>query len=521
MKLLKKLELVDWSSPRFATLTIATAYLLSRVFGLVRDRLLAGHFGVGIQTDAYTAAFRIPEFIFNIIAAGSLAVSFIPVYLAVQKRSGKEHAEQLYSTLWNLVIMIALAGSIVAFILTPWLVEHLIAPGFDRSSQELVARLSRIMLATPLLFVLSSLVGAYLQAKKRFIVDSLSGVFYNVGIIIGILFFARLFDNPIYGVAWGVVFGTFIQFLIPTSLTMLLGWRYQAGALKFWDPDVIRVLKITLPRILSTATDQVTLVVQNSLGSFLATGSIASYYFANNLKNVPLGMIGASMSIATFPSLIQAALESKQVMKKVFRRNLEIATIVITVVLSMMLTSVDSLVALIYGLDSQLISRLFVYLIPAVFAYSLLLLVSRAFYALEDTKTPFIVALAVMLLNIVLSFVLSGRLEVAGLALAISISGVAQLGILLWLLSHKINLDPRDIWTSIVVNGIYLFGILLIPSSFEFGQGLIAELIGLTVNSGVVLIGYLIYAKIVRIEPVNQGLDWGWNKLKNRYGGKN
>ncbi|MCA9349847.1 murein biosynthesis integral membrane protein MurJ [Candidatus Saccharibacteria bacterium] len=514
MNIYSKLRSIDWSSPRFATLIIAIAYLLSRVFGLVRDRLLASHFGIGIQTDAYTAAFRIPEFIFNLIAAGSLAVSFIPVYLAIQKRSSKAKAEDLYNTLWNFVIIVALIGSAIAFVLTPWLVRYLIAPGFEPATQELVSHLSRIMLATPVLFVLSSLIGAYLQAKRRFIIDSLSGVFYNFGIIVGIVFFTKLFDNPIYGVAWGVVLGTCIQFVIPTLLTVSLGWRYDPGALKFWDKDVLRVVKITVPRILATATDQVILVVQNGLGSYLATGSIASYYFANNLKNVPLGMVGASMSVATFPGLIQAALKGQRVMKRVFERNFEIAIVIVSVVLSLMAVSANSLVILIYGLDTKIIANLFLLLIPGVFAYSLLLLIARAFYALEDTKTPFFVAFGVMIFNIIASVILSRTFDVEGLAIAVSLSGGLQFIILALLLGRRLKLDLIRLGKSILVNGFFILMIwLMMSEQFDFGEGFIATTLAVGLRSCLVLSIYLGYARLMRIRIVNNWVDRWWAKL--------
>ncbi|HUC21036.1 MAG TPA: lipid II flippase MurJ, partial [Candidatus Polarisedimenticolaceae bacterium] len=191
-----------------AALIIGLSYLASRLLGLLRDRLLVAHFGVGPETDAYTAAFRLPELLFTLLVSGAFAVAFIPVFAEHLSRDDRKAAWEMSSVLLNFLLIFTAIAGVIAFIFADPL-TRLLAPGFNEYQHTLTVNLTRIMLITPMLFAVSSLLGSIAQAFGRFVIFALASVFYNLGIIFGIVFLSP--TDSIYGVAWGVVIGAFLQ----------------------------------------------------------------------------------------------------------------------------------------------------------------------------------------------------------------------------------------------------------------------------------------------------------------------
>lgn len=153
-------------------------------------------------------------------------------------------------------------------------------------------------MVTPIFFVISSVFGAIQQSFNRFLIYAMASLFYNVGIIVGILFFSGFFKTePIYGVAFGVVFGTALQALLQIIGVFGLGFKYKTS-FKWRNPGVIRIIKLMIPRSIDLTVDQINWIIQSAISSGLASGSLSSYYYANNLKNVPVGLFGAAMSTA-------------------------------------------------------------------------------------------------------------------------------------------------------------------------------------------------------------------------------
>lgn len=280
-----------------AAVLISLSYFLSRLLGLFRDRLLATNFGVSAQTDAYTAAFRIPDFLFTLIVSGAFAVSFIPVFIGYLEKKKQEEAWEVANSILNILLVLVGLASILAFVFAQPLVK-ILAPGFDSYRYELTVNVTRILMVTPIFFVISSVFGAIQQSFNRFLIYAMASLFYNVGIIVGILFFSGFFKTePIYGVAFGVVFGTALQALLQIIGVFGLGFKYKTS-FKWRNPGVIRIIKLMIPRSIDLTVDQINWIIQSAISSGLASGSLSSYYYANNLKNVPVGLFGAAMSTA-------------------------------------------------------------------------------------------------------------------------------------------------------------------------------------------------------------------------------
>ncbi len=421
-----------------AAFLISLSYFLSRILGLVRDRLLASNFGIGAQTDAYTAAFRIPDLLFTILVSGAFAVAFIPVFVGFLERDKEEEGWWVASKMLNLIGFATLGFGVLAFIFAGPLVT-IIAPGFDQYRHDLTVNLTRIMLITPFLFGISSVFGAIQQSFNRFVLFALSSVFYNLGIIFGILVIAKYMPNPIYGVAWGVVAGTVVQAIVQWFGVFGLGFKYSFD-FNFRDASVFRIIKLMIPRSLDLAIDQFNWIIETAIGSSLIAGSLTSYYYANNLKNVPLGIFGGAIATAAFPSLIRAAnSKDKSKLPAAIVKNSRLILFLVVPSAAIAIILRGYIVRLLFGFGDQVTADALGWLAGSIVAQSLFFLIARVFYALEDTVTPLLTSLSSIVVNVIFSIILSQKYGVSGLAMALSIAGVYELIILLVLLRKKIG----------------------------------------------------------------------------------
>lgn len=421
-----------------AALLISLSYLTSRLLGLVRDRLLASNFGLSAQTDAYSAAFRIPDLLFTLLVSGAFAVSFIPVFVGYIERKKIDEAWEVASIVLNLIIILTIILGLATFIWTEPLVR-IIAPGFDPERFHLTVNLTRIMLVTPLLFGISSVLGAIQQSFQRFILFALASVFYNVGIIIGIVFFEQFFQAPIYGVAYGVVAGTALQAIMQFIGIIGLGFRYHLSV-KLWHPAVMRIFKLMVPRSLDLGLEQINTIVVTAIGSQLAAGSLTSYYYANNLKNVPLGLFGGAISTAVFPSLIRAAKsKNKSRLPSQIVQTIRFVLFFVLPSAAIAIIMRGYIVRLLLGFGDQTTADVLGWLAAVIVSQSVFFIVARIFYALEDTKTPLYTSLATFGFNIILCYILSAEYGVLGLAMSLSTVTTLELIILLLLLRRKIG----------------------------------------------------------------------------------
>ncbi len=421
-----------------AAFLISLSYLLSRLLGLVRDRLLASNFGIGPATDAYTAAFRIPDLLFTLLVSGAFAVAFIPVFVGYLEKDKEKEAWEVANILLNGIILVTTVFGIVAWIFAVPLVT-LIAPGFDDAQLQLTANLTRIMLATPLLFGLANIFGAIQQSYNRFVVFALASVFYNVGIIVGILFLSDLTTPAIYGVAWGVVAGTALQALMQFGGVLALGFRYSFN-LRFSHPAIRKIVGLMIPRSLDLGIDQFHVIIETAIGSHLAAGSLTSYYYANNLRNVPMGLFGGAIATAAFPRLIRAA-KSKDGSRlpSAIVRNIGLVIFLTVPAAAIAIVMRGYIVRLLFGFGDQVTADALGWLALSIVSQSVFFLIARVFYSLEDTKTPLFASLASIVLNIGLSIVLSKVFGVSGLAMALSITTTVELIVLMLLLRRKIG----------------------------------------------------------------------------------
>jgi len=424
-----------------SALVISGATLLSRIVGLLRDRVLANQFGAGNILDAYYAAFKIPDLIYNLLVVGALSAGFIPVFtkLFFQKDDGGKEAWDLTNNIINIMAILMLALGIIGVVFTPFLAP-LIAPGFTLENREITVSLMRIMFFSPLLFGVSMIFGGVLQSLRRFFLFSVAPLFYNLGIILGAIYLTKYFG--INGLALGVVLGAFLHMIIQYYGAYQAGFRFK----KIFNPkdkETITIGKLMIPRTAGLAIAQIDLLVITFLASFLPVGSLAIYTLANNLQAVPIGLIGIPFALAVFPVLSKLAAQDN--MDGFTKQYLSSAKQIIFLVFPLViiyLTLNLQIVRLVLGSGSftwqntLLTSKTLAYFSLGMLAQSLTPLLARAFYSLSNTKTPFYVALVAEIVTITSAIFLMHRYGVYGLAGATAIGSTLNV-LLLFIFLHK------------------------------------------------------------------------------------
>ncbi|MFC1618055.1 murein biosynthesis integral membrane protein MurJ [Patescibacteria group bacterium] len=433
---------------------IGVASLVSRLLGIYRDRLLSGAFGAGAELDAYFAAFRIPDTIFNLVVVGALSSAFIPIFTEYLSKKDTKAAFALTSNLLNILLLGLAIISGIIFLLAPWIVP-IIGPDMDAATRELTLNLTRIMLLTPIFFAISNIASGVLNSFKKFFVYSLAPIMYNLGIIGGIVFLAP--EWSVYGVAIGVVVGSIMHMAIQIPSVIKLGFRYNFS-FRWKDSGMRRVFKLMAPRTLGLAVYQINLFVSTIIANTVAIGSIAIYNYANNLQSLPYSVIGISLSTAVFPILAAAssAEERGEFVSTLSRTIRQILFLVIPVSILMLLLRAQ-IVRVILGTgkfdweDTILTASMLGYFVLSLFAQSLIPLLAKAFYAIQNTVIPVTVSVISMGINIVLAFWLAQSMGVAGIALAFSIASFINMIALLIILHVKLGgLEDRKVINSVL-----------------------------------------------------------------------
>ena len=392
-----------------AALLLGCFTLLSQILALFRDRSIAFFIGPSSALDAYYAAFRVPDLIF--ICVASLASITVLIPFIVARMDGekvtdlaRKYLNDVFTVFFCLMIFVAL----LAFFLMPYFV-HFIAPGFTPEYQTKVILLSRIMLLSPIFMGLSNLFGTVTQLFHKFFIYSLSPIFYNFGIIFGVVFLYPIFG--IYGLAAGVALGALMHFGVQAFASNSCGFMPKFSCLINFK-DIKNVALTSLPRTLGMAFNNIALICIIALASFLKSGSISIFNFAFNLQSVPLNIIGISYAVAAFPTLAKSFSGGK---KDEFKKHLKGAARAIVFwslpVIFLFIVLRAQIVRVILGSgsfswdDTRLVAACLAIFSLSVLAQGMITLLSRSYYAIGNTKRPLIVNFSCSVLIIILSYV--------------------------------------------------------------------------------------------------------------------
>ncbi len=440
------LRLSDTVTPTIGTAAfiISSAGIASRLLGFLRDRLLAGSFGAGDTLDAYYAAFRIPDTLYNLLVMGALSAAFVPVFTEFLSKKKRSEAFDLAAGVMEWMVLLLGAVSVLAALFASSIVPVL-APGFSDEKRELAIALTRIMLLSPIFLGISAVFGGMLLSFRKFLFYSLAPILYNVGIITGIVFFVPTWGMS--GLAWGVVLGAALHMAVQAPTIAKAGFfpRLFRRRLRF-DAPIRRVVTLMIPRTLGVAANQLSLFLMTVFASWLASGSLAIFTLASNIQAIPIGLFAVSFSLAAFPTLSSTASEKRdgEFFETLSRTTRRILFFVLPVsVLFIVFRAQVVRVVLGSGRfdweDTIATFGVLAWLSLSLFAQGLVPLFARAFYALQDTKTPFYFALLGESVFVATAWALLPRYGVDAIAIAFSLGTVVNAFFLLLSLRKKVE----------------------------------------------------------------------------------
>lgn len=398
--------------------------ILSRLLGLLRDRLLTSNFETSIL-DAYFSAFRIPDFLYNILILGTLSSAFIPLFSKLIHRKDKQQeAQSLVDDVLLIVGVVMGVISVIMVVFAPYLVK-LVAISYEGQKFTDTVTLTRIMAISPFIFSISSVLSSVLNAYKKFIIVALAPIVYNIGIIIGIIYFYPIWGVP--GLGYGVVLGAILHLLIQIPSVLKLNISLKVDT-KLYIKNLKRLWDLYWPRLLVIDTAMLSLFIGTIIAS-TRPDAVTYFTLAFNLNALPLGVIAISFATAIFPYLTEAyAKKDEKAFRDYVIGGISKNLLLLIPIMMLMLNFRAQIVRIVYGgggftwAATETTFETFTILALSIPFQGLIPLLSRTLFARHDTKTPMIVGIISMLINIVLAIILSHYWGVLGVAAAFSIT---------------------------------------------------------------------------------------------------
>ncbi len=392
-----------------AALLLGLFTFVSQILGLVRDRFLATYLGAGQSLDLYYAAFKIPDFLYVSVATLAAITVLLP-YLSEKygagDKAGHDNAKKFLDQVFTALLIFLVGLSIILFILMPWLAK-LVAPGFDAVALKTLTGLSRIMLIQPIIIGISNMLGSVTQMFKKFFVSALSPVFYNLGIILGIVFLYPLFG--VTGLAYGVIFGAILHLAIQIPVLIQSGFVPRLTK-NISFSEIKSIVLTSIPRTIGLSMSAFTALILTSIASMLGTGSISIFNLTNNMLNVPIGIVGISYSVASFPTLVKFWNGNNRIefAKHILdaTRKIIFWSVPITVLFVVLRAQIVRVILGSHSFswaDTRLAAASLALFVIGLVAQSLVHLFVRGYYAAGNTKKPLIMNFAGEILTIILA----------------------------------------------------------------------------------------------------------------------
>jgi putative peptidoglycan lipid II flippase len=509
---------------------VGGATLLSRIFGFLRDMIVAQLFGAGMATDAFFVAFRIPNLLRRLVGEGSLTVSFIPVYSEYLHRKTKEESDGLVQVTFSVLSIFLIMLSLLGVLLSPWIVKAM-AYGFTQEPEKfrLTVFLTRVMF--PYIFFIGLVAWAMgvLNSHKHFTGPALAPVFLNLSIIACALGLYRLLAEPVWALAFGVLLGGGIQLLFQVPFLRRMGivlkFRFDLS-----HPGVRRIGALMAPSVLGLAVTQLNVIVNTFLASYLPEGSVSYLYYADRLLEFPMGIFAIAIATAVLPPLCeQAAKGRREEVKETLSFALRLTFFVILPAMVGLIALRTPILNVLFqrgaftAFSTEMTSQALLCYALGLAAFAGVRIIVPVFYSLQDTRTPVLVAFAALVANAGLGVLLMFPLKHAGLALATSLAAGLNFSLLVIFLHRKIGpLGARRTLRSLGKNlaasllmGLSAYTICL-PGEWTT-SGFTLEKIGLLASAlfgGISVYGLASY--LLRSEEIKAVV----NLIRDRWGGK-
>lgn len=430
-----------------ATLVMASATFLSRIAGLVRDVVVARFFGAGFVSDAFFMAFTIPNLLRRFFGEGALTAAFVPIYTEISSKHGEAEAQRLANrcvTLLSMVMIVVVAAGIV---LSPWIVRG-VGFGFGgiAGKLELTTSLTQIMFPYVGLVSLLALLTGILNVRGHFFLPSLSPLLLNVGMILGTLLLGSYFNQPVYGLAAGVLIGGVAQLLLQYPVLLRYRVRLRPDFRFAGDAALRRIACLMLPGLAGVAIYQINVIVTRLLASFLPQGSVSYLYYGQRLFEFPQGIFIVSLAQAVLPMMSRHAADGDDV---AFRDSLQFAFSLMVVFTLPAIFGLIICARPVYSLffmggefdlkALEATSMTLIYYAPGLLFVGLSRVAAQTFFALKDTRTPVLVSFWTLVINALLGYLLMGPLRHLGLALALSLASGFNALLLIILLRRRLG----------------------------------------------------------------------------------
>ncbi len=499
-----------------AGLVVTAAFLASRLLGWVRLVVIGNVFGADQDLAAYFTAFRIPDLIYQLVAAGAVASALIPVLSALLSAGTPSRAWRVASTVGNLILVALLVLAVTVLIWAPVLVPWMF-PGQDAHATELTVQLTRIMVLAPIFLALGAVASAILNTQGHFGVAAMAPVVFNVAIIA-----CALVLGPVMGIvslAIGTVVGAFLHFAIQVPLTRRL-FRYHAR-IDLRDEAARKAIWLMIPRAIGLGITQVTFLVNTSLATTLGPTAVVAYTVAFTILQIPLGLVGFPLGIVLLPSLSRAMAEGRmadfgQLIERSIRLVVWLTLVMSTVGIVLAVPTVNLLFGSSFPAPTlALTASTLAWFLLGLPAHSLNVVLTRAFYSGQDTRTPVSVAIGSVIVNVAVSITTVGTMGLAGLALGIALGGWFEtivLALILWRRTHAVPLRPIVVAGAItlagalVAAGIAWLTLQALVDRLGVSTSRLDALVELLVAGSISLAAYLLYSRLMRIPELSQSV---------------
>lgn len=476
--------------------------LLSKVFGFVRETVIANYFGAGMEADAYFMALSIPNLIFASVGA-SISTTFIPLYTQLLVSDGKRAANRFANNLLNIIGIICCFLLVLGIIFSPNIV-NLLAPGFSDAIYDLTVDITRILFIGAIFSMVSSILTGILQSNESFLGPALVGFPYNIAIIVGCILFAKSYG--IYAVTVATLIGTMGQALI--QVFFVKGKYSYEPILDFKDPYVKKLIILIIPVLIGTAIGQINTIVDKALASSLVQGSISAINYSDRLVGFVQGIFIASIVTVIYPFFSQlCAKENYKELNEYISGSINIFTMIMIPVTIITIIYSEDIVSIVFERgafsreDVKLTAYALSFLSLGLLPFSIRQIFNRAFYALQDTRTPMINGAVAVGVNIIADIILVKHLEVGGLTLATSLSFFASVIFFIIAWRRTMHCSIRDILDFRGLGKLILSGIPFSIIIWLFNVKGLHFLIA-TILSGMVYIVILWLFKIKELKVV-------------------
>jgi len=418
-------SMFDFLKKKDSVYVVMILLLITKILGFLKLRTIAQLFGATHELDIFWAAFTIPDMLFMIVVAGSINAAIIPIFSEILHKKGQEALDKFFNNLSIIISWTVIIIASILFVFTPQLTGLIIGSesiqnmlsfsnriGVD--DFNLFVNLTRIMMISPVLLSISTLLTGYLQSRKKFFITSLSPLFYDLAMILGPIIFVAYMKNGVYGIAWSAVLGSLAHFLvqIPTFKKYYKG-KFSLSLSTFknaiHDSQVWRTIKLAVPRTISIVGEQINVVVNTLISFSLAPGALSAYKFALSLHMFPINIIGSAIAQVSLPNLAENCEDSKK-FGEILNKSIQFSLFLVLPIVSVFLILRFPIVRLAYGTGAFdwratiITAWCLVLLSLSIIGQTITQILLRAFYAIKETWLPLLAVAICIVINIALAF---------------------------------------------------------------------------------------------------------------------